>query len=509
VHFLGKRGIATVLFVLFVLGMIFPSAVFAQQVQFTTPILVVNSSFLNVRTGPGVQYNVLITVVGGTELPVLGRANDNVWFQVSTVVGIGWVNAEFVLPRGTFENVPVVDASVGEIIAAGIPATIGLPNTLGQGGGGAAPSSVTTTGQGGGGVSGVLPGVTDQYGNPIAIGGPNERFRAVINVEAVDLRDQPQADARALITLYRDDTKDYPIVGVSRDRDGVEWFALIVPNVGTGWVEAPKVRTRLSAAFRTVISITARVIQLGDGPGTGSTRLPVLTEGDEGFLVNVSQDGRFVQIELGGGEVGWIPWEAHQTRTGTTTDGLNLNPAQFGTINTGFGDQGGGGTGVSTVVRPTLDQPHIIINTAFLNVRSGPGAQYTSIATVSGGTELAVLGIAEDRVWFFVQGTFGRGWVNNEFTLFRGVIDNVPVIRDFSGVLSAPTAIVPAGVNLFAAPGANFGAIGTIPATAELPVVARTADFVWVQVNTVNGFGWLLAEQVTLRGDTTLIPIAG
>ncbi len=508
---MGKKAVATVLFIVFLLGVVFPGAALAQQVQFAPPVLVVNSSFLNVRTGPGVQYNVLITVVGGTELPVLGRAGDNVWFQVSTVVGVGWVNAEFVLPRGTFENVPVVNTSVGAIIASA-PTTIGLPgSTLGQGGGGAVAPA--TTGQGGGGVTGTLSGVTDQYGNPIAIGGANERFRAVINVEAVDLRSQPESGSPALTTLFRDDTKDYPIVGVSRDSASVEWFALIVPNVGTGWVEAPKIRTRLSAAFRTVVSITARVIQLGDAPGTGSDTLPVLTEGDEGFLVNVSQDGRFIQIELGGGEVGWIPFEAHQGRTGTTTDGLNLNPAQFGGQGgggvPGTGDQGGGG---GVVVRPSLSQPHIIINTAFLNVRSGPGAQYTSVATVSGGTELPVLGIAEDRVWFFVQGTFGRGWVNNEFTLFRGVIDNVPTISDFTAttaVLASPTAIVPAGISLFAAPGANFGAIGSIPATAELPVVARTADFAWIQVNTVNGFGWLLTEQVTLRGDTSLIPIAG
>ena len=64
-----------------------------QQAQFVAPRLVVNSSFLNVRTGPGIQYNVLITVVGGTELPVLARVSDNVWFQVSTVVGVGAAHA--------------------------------------------------------------------------------------------------------------------------------------------------------------------------------------------------------------------------------------------------------------------------------------------------------------------------------------------------------------------------------------------------------------------------------
>src|SRR5262245_59503207 len=49
-----------------------------RQAQFVAPILVANTSFLNVRSGPGVQYTVLVTIVGGTELPVLARGSDNV-----------------------------------------------------------------------------------------------------------------------------------------------------------------------------------------------------------------------------------------------------------------------------------------------------------------------------------------------------------------------------------------------------------------------------------------------
>src|SRR3954468_1531562 len=69
-----------------------------QQAQFVSPKLIVNTSFLNVRTGPGVQFSVLLTVVGGTELPVIGRAKDNVWYQVSTVIGVGWVNIQYAAP---------------------------------------------------------------------------------------------------------------------------------------------------------------------------------------------------------------------------------------------------------------------------------------------------------------------------------------------------------------------------------------------------------------------------
>jgi uncharacterized protein YgiM (DUF1202 family) len=499
----SRKSLLLILLLSFVLGVAAPGGIILaagaeQQVQFVTPIMVVNSSFLNVRTGPGVQYNVLITVVGGTDLPVLGRANDNVWFQISTVVGVGWVNAEFVIPRGDFTNVPVVDTSIAALVAQSGPSLVGLPD--GQGGGGAfAPA------QGGGSN---LTGLVDQYGDPIVISGPNERFRALINVEAVDLRSQPVDGSPALATLYREFTKDYPIVGSSRDRNNIDWFAIIVPDIGTGWIEAPKVFTRLSGAFRTVMVIDADSLGMGDGPGTGSTRLPVLTRGQEAFLVNISQDGKFIQIELGGGEVGWIPFGSAKQRTGTTTDGLNLTSASFVAVAPGDLGQGGG----TPIGRFGLSTPHLIVNTAFLNIRSGPGAQFSPVATVPGGTELRVLGIASDRVWFLIEGSFGRGWVNQEFTIFRGVIANVPEIPLDSvaatiGVLAAPTAIISGPTVLYLAPGTNFGPVGTIPGPAQLAIVARTADGTWVQVNSTLGFGWLLTSQVLLQGDISLIPI--
>jgi len=500
----ARKSLLLLLLLSFILGVAAPGGIImaagaAQQVQFVTPIMVVNSSFLNIRTGPGVQYNVLITVVGGTDLPVLGRAADGVWFQVSTVVGVGWVNSEFVIPRGDFTNVPVVDTSIASLVAQAGPSLVGLPD--GQGGGGAFVPA-----QGGGSN---FTGLVDENGLPIVISGPNERFRALINVEAVDLRSQPVAGAPALTTLFREYTKDYPIVGSSRDRDNIDWLAIIVPNVGTGWIEAPKVFMRLSGAFRTVMVIDADSLGMGDGPGTGSTRLPVLSRGQEAFLVNISQDGKFIQIELGGGEVGWIPFDSAKQRTGTPTDGLNLTPASFAATIPGVDGQGGG---AAQVGRFGLSTPHIIVNTAFLNVRSGPGAQFTPVATVPGGTELRVLGIASDRVWFLVEGTFGRGWLNQEFTIFRGVIGNVPEIPLDSvtatvGTLAAPTAIISGPTVLYLAPGTNFGPVGTLPGPAQLTIVARTADGTWVQVNSTLGFGWLLTSQVLLQGDISLIPI--
>lgn len=491
-----------------------------QQVQFATPRLVVNTSFLNIRSGPGIQYSVLLTVVGGTELPVLARAEDNVWFQVSTVIGVGWVNIQYTIPRGSFDTVPVVNTSqIGAItVLPNTPATLGLVD--GQGGGGGAPVPVVVA-------SAAAASTSPSLGTPIRISynngqsvtsvRPGERFRVMVNVDAVNLREQPSMDARALGTLFAAPTVDYTLVSSARDAQGAEWFAIDVPDMGTGWIEGPKVRIRLSRLGGKVVVVNATTISLLDAPGGSGNNMPVLGSGDEGYLLAVSQDGNFVQIETIGRTRGWLPFNSVTTRVDTPTDMIDLSkipsvavvPVVAAPVGTTVV------TGVTSAFPQSygLDTPHVVINTGNLNIRSGPGAQYTIVATVPGGTELPVLGIAEDRVWFLIQGVFGRGWVNSEFTLFRGSIDVVPTIHDISaavGVISAPTATVASSaVTLYAAPGTNFGAIGSLPGPVEVTIVARTADSQWLQLNTSLGFAWVLASQVIVRGDLSLVPIVG
>jgi uncharacterized protein YgiM (DUF1202 family) len=393
----------------------------AQQAQFVTPELIVNTSFLNVRTGPGVQYTVLLTVVGGTELPVIGRAKDNVWYQVTTVVGVGWVNIQFAAPRGSFANIPVV--TLEQVIAAAAqatPTTLGLAN-LGQGGGGGAPVANAPV------IAGSPLRFTLTNGKVLTVS-PGERYRAVINVEAVNARTQPVDGAPAITTLFRDDTFDYSIVDSINDKNNVNWVALDVPDIGVGWVEGPKLFIRLSRVSGQVISIRGNAIAMRDLPGGGSAQLPVLNEGREAFLINISKDSHFVQIELGDGTQGWVPFDAVVGRTGTPTDEIDLTGLQNVVAPSDLG-QGGGGGAPTAPVSFGLATPHVVINTGFLNVRTGPGSQFGIMATYPGGSELPVLGIAKDGVWFLVEGPFGQGWINSEFTVFRGSITSVPIIN--------------------------------------------------------------------------------
>ncbi|MBE0691031.1 MAG: SH3 domain-containing protein [Anaerolineae bacterium] len=484
--FSGKRrALVLLLALMLLLPMSIQSAL--AQPQYEIPLLVTNTSFLNVRTGPGVQYTTLVTVVGGSELPVLAAGSDGVWYLISTPVGVGWVNVDFTLPRGNFAVVPTINVNaIGSVLFATVTVpTMSIGLDAGQGGGAtAAPPSTV------------------------------ERFRAQINVEFVNLRREPLDNSApiAIVSVDKTGVSDYSIVGRSVDDRSVEWLQIDMPGIGVGWIETPKLNLHLSARYRTVLQVVADIVGMTADPVSNEgIGLPVLQRNQEVFLLDITPNGQLVKVETGDGIVGWLPFNSVQTRTGTTSDDLAAQEAANPPAAPFIDGQGGGGP--ASVIFPSLEMAHLIVNTSYLNVRSGPGPQFASIATVSGGTQLNVLGIAGNDAWFYVRGTFGTGWVNNEFTLFRGSIGNVPVISDATAatmaVVQTPVAIFSTALTLYAAPGVNFGAVAFVNGPGELPVVARTADGTWVQVNSAAGFGWVLASQVIVRGDPNLIPVVG
>lgn len=454
------------------------------QAQFAVPIMIANTSFLNVRMGPGAEYAVLTTVVGGTEMPVLGVAADGVWYLVASAAGNGWVNVDFVIPRGDFRNVPQINASfvAASVAVPWTPVSIGLPIVVGQGG-----NDVPYTGV--------------------------ERYRAAINVESVNLRATPTDEGTVLRILFKDDSTDYAIVGRTNDRRNVEWLSIDVPGVGVGWIESAKLRVRLSGRYRDVLTVVGEVVGVLERPMGQFLNVPPLVSGDEVFLLETSLDGQLIKVELPSGAVGWIPFSSVLGRENTTTDDLYVPgppPYLFD------GGQGGGvapGYVVVPVIPgsgPQIATPLAIVNTGNLNIRTGPGAQFATVATVPGGTQLSVIAMASDNVWYLVTGSFGQGWINKDFAIFRGSFNNLPVIpwRDAAAQASvaAPVAIVSVAMPIYAAPGTQYAVVGTIFGPSEFVVVARTTDSNWVQLHTNLGYGWVPAAQVILRGDASLIP---
>ncbi len=85
----------------------------------TTPVItniaIVNIHRLNIRSGPGAQYQSLTSVPGGTTLIVTGKHPTLPWLRVEGSYGVGWVRIMHIIFRGYWDLVPTVTEPVGTL----------------------------------------------------------------------------------------------------------------------------------------------------------------------------------------------------------------------------------------------------------------------------------------------------------------------------------------------------------------------------------------------------------
>lgn len=540
--------------------------------QFEQPIVIVNTGFLHLRSGPGGFYAVIGTLPGGSVLPVVGRNRDDSWWQVQSVFGVGWVSGEFVIPRGDFTLVPIVnDLGLREQARALVPGNpvnvytypdrgaflLGLAlggselpiagrtadgvwwqvrtnvgsgwvlqqdvvlrgsatavpvvtapvaqvqpvvllppvtTTIPDGQGGAEPPTTTTTTTTTGGATTTT----------------NVRHVAVVLSDGGELKERP--DINSATIDYVSPNERFDIVRYSPRGDFVEVSYRENFSFRSGWISVATIGIVVldDPRLQAIYTGPNVLLDLKAAPDENSETVAVVPRGAQIAVNNSLPGGVWLQVQYGT-DIGWV--------SGFSVVIVGSGPATTTTAQTtplvGSPASGlyAGGVALVPVPQPEPARNYVIVNTSFLNVRSGPGANYTTLQTVSGATEFDVTGITPDSVWFRVVGPFGTGWVNSEFVIFRGTIGDVPVVQygEATGLttVSLPQAIANSPVNVYLGPGVNTGLLGTASAGASLPVVGRTADWVWLQVQTQVGFGWVLYSTITFRGEAGLVPIVG
>lgn len=361
-----------------------------QQAEFRPPVMVVNTSFLNVRTGPSTAYTVLITVTGGTQLPVLGMAADRVWYQVSTAAGVGWINSEFAIGRGEFRNVPIVE----------VPTPVGV--------------GMDATAPGGEPSQAVFATEMRAWGASVTITHP--------------ARLQPAMSATSPGQAFENPDRIYTLMS-SASADGAVWYQVDIPELGAVWIEGSKAQLRPYACQMTAVVMrgTARPSVGPDGSGTLTGQL-ALPPGAEAYLLDAQ--GAFFKIELADGSTGWLRQDEVMVRSSAVTSAYCAAGGVDGTMAAAPpAEQAHSADRPPGSTQPLVSPARVIVNTPFLNIRSGPGSQFSVITSVPGGTVLDVTGFAPDGVWFRVSGSFGMGWLDSNFAILRGDGSRLPVVN--------------------------------------------------------------------------------
>lgn len=73
------------------------------------PLVTAGENNVNIRSGPGTDYEVVGSLPAGQSLEIIGRNADSTWWQVSTPNGTGWLAASVTTVSNVDENIPLAE----------------------------------------------------------------------------------------------------------------------------------------------------------------------------------------------------------------------------------------------------------------------------------------------------------------------------------------------------------------------------------------------------------------
>lgn len=154
---------------------------------------------------------------------------------------------------------------------------------------------------------------------------------------------------------------------------------------------------------------------------------------------------------------------------------------------------------------------YALVNTGYLNLRSGDGPEYTIVGRVAGGDKLIVLGTNAAKNWWFVQAGDLVGWALGDFLFLRGDLTDVPEILPV-GEIALPRFFLYSDTVLRATKVPGSEGLCTVAKNLEYEIVGRNADLSQVKVNAVCEStpvqGWLAVDQGAVRNiGSVAIPV--
>lgn len=464
----------------------------------------------NIRSGPSLSTTILGIVYAGEVLSVSGQSGGG-WWRVETVYGTGWISGRITIFRGDRNSVPLTSEPAGisapsTVVAANGPVRVystpnadsfvitiiptgGSADIIGRTPDGAWLQVATPAG------TGFVPYSSIAQRGPLdevpVVSDPGPSFRGPtvqINSDQAIIN-----DAGANIGSLAAGTT-LPIIG--RNGDNTRW--MVASNTGVGWINV----TNVSIAG-SVTEVPLRSLDAIAGPPPDNDVHASATIIVQRKIFYANTDYVVPMLDAGyGTEVGII---------GRSEDGLWLRVIIQGNVVwmvfagiTFNGDM----TAIPVLDTSNRSRNHVVVNAFELNVRSGPGAQYTILTTFRGGDTIHTTGVSPDRVWWRVEGDFGVGWVRTRYILFRGDVNTIPVVTEPMGEVAPNTVVMRRTAFVYSVPNpleANI--VGSLAINTEHVITGRNPEWTMYQLQTELGLVWVRIENIYFRGFADQVPI--
>ena len=287
---------------------------------------------------------------------------------------------------------------------------------------------------------------TDEPSEPTATtpAEPEETIRGMVNVNGLNIRENPSTDAEKVGTYDKGD-----VVTILETKNG--WG-----RTNKGWISMQYISTGTSNdddndnttgnGSTTVIGkgiVTASELNIRDGASTTADRVGMYHSGDRVEILE--KDGNWGRTSKG-----WISLE-YVYQDGTTGK------------NTAKG----------------------IVTVDGLNIRSGPGTAYGAVGSYNSGARVNIL---EQFTFNGVKwGCTDKGWISMEYVYVDGTGEEI-----LYGTVTGNE------LNIRSGPGTGYGSVGTLNSGDEVEILytVEVGDVTWGNIEQ----GWISLDYVELNG---------
>ena len=461
----GKRVAALLLALVLVLS-VCPFAVHAEETEART------TEYVHLRSGPGTNYDSQGVLAEGTVLTVTDTSNSE-WYAVRTSGGTtGYIFSQYIAIGGsdsgsaakTTEYVhlrsgPGTNYSSKGVIASGTAITVtDTSNSEWY----AVRLSNGTTGY-------MFSEYISMSGGSSSSGSdsvPSTESTAAKVTEYVNVRSGPG-------TNYTSKTVIASGTSITvTDRSNAEWYAVKLSNGMTGYIFSQYIRLSNDSSSdagsvpstESTPAKTTEYVNVRSGPGTNYTSKTVIASGTS-ITVTDRSNSEWYAVKLSNGMTGYIFSIYIELESGSSS---------------------GGGSSSSESVRART--------TAGVNVRSGPGTNYSSKTVIASGTSITVTDRSNSE-WYAVK--LSNGMTGYIYSIYIR-IESESSSGGSSGTESTP-AKTTEYVNVRSGPGTNYTS-KTVIASGTSITVTDTSNPEWYAVKLSNGMtGYIYSIYIELQ----------
>ena len=428
-----------------------PPAPSQQQSSFTPiPVAVTTPVLLNVRRGPGLDYEVITAVPKGTRASIYGRDPADDWFQVQIegIDGMVWIYQDLTTVEGSLDSVRFLAQWEIDLIPKPDdgPLAITSPDILNVRSGPGLTYDILTT----------VPKGTQA--TIIGIGPNSEWYKVTLGVLS-----EPAWIYAGLTTVTGS------LASVK------QYTQAEIDGIATGNTNP------------VAVTIPA-IMNVRSGPGTQYDVVTTVTQGTRAEIVGIGPLDEWFLVELDSlDDPAWIYQDL------TTVVGSLAGVRQVATWQVG---QPGSTT--------ASERPIAVTFPSLVNVREEPGETYNVLKAVGQGTRAWITGLSPDENWYLVDidGLDQLGWIREDLTVLVGTLDDVKRITtaelEMLPVAIANTALL----NVRSGPDTTNSLVATLDEGDWVEIVGSNPEEDWVKVkyDTVGTQGWIYRDLTYLAG---------